>query len=262
MKVELRGLRLRIEHCVVPVVAPTLPSSITQIDVGICAMSYYAPNLCASARDVELFHGSPGRYTTGRGQDRITLVADDEDTVSLAMSSLTRMMRQCELGFAEIRRLEVGTESAVDRGKSTKSFLMSLFEAHDQHSVEGVDTINACYGGTNAFFSTVNWIQSAAWNGAYGAVVCSDPAVHPDPTMLPGVGASSISMLVSPRAALVVRGQRVTFIKHSWDFYRPVGWPSNDALVDMTVATHQYEEAMLWCQDRLSQVSASPDLFA
>ena len=263
-RVELRGVRLRVEHS--SVVLPRAPSAsvsldLVHIDAGICAMSYYAPGLCSSARDVELFHGSPGRYTVGRGQDRITMVADDEDTVSMAMSSLTRMMRRCELGVAEIGRLEVGTESAVDRGKSTKSFLMALFEARDHHSVEGVDTFNACYGGTNAFFSTANWIESSAWTGAHGVVVCSDPAVHPDPATLSGVGASSVSMLVSPRAALVVRGQRATFIKHAWDFYRPVGWASNDAIADMTVASGQYEEAMLWCQDRLSRASASPDLF-
>ena len=60
--------------------------------------------------------------------------------------------------FGEIGRLEVGTESAVDRGKSTKAFLMSFFEADDHHSVEGAGTFNACYGGTNAFFSTTNWV--------------------------------------------------------------------------------------------------------
>ena len=47
----------------------------------------------------------------------------------------------------------------MDRGKSTKSFLMSFFEADDHHSVEGLDTLNACYGGTNAMFSAANWIQ-------------------------------------------------------------------------------------------------------
>ena len=107
-------------------------------------------------------------------------MSDNEDTVSMAASSLLKLIRQCELKFEEIGRLEVGTESAVDRGKSTKSFLMSFFEAHDHHSVEGLDTFNACYGGTNAFFSTTNWIQGEGWNGAYGVVVCSDPAVHPD----------------------------------------------------------------------------------
>ena len=39
-------------------------------------------------------------------------------------------------------------------------------------------------------------------------------------------------------AALAMRGQRVAFIKHSWDFYRPVGWASNDAVMDVNVATY------------------------
>ncbi|EGB04068.1 hypothetical protein AURANDRAFT_33083, partial [Aureococcus anophagefferens] len=61
--------------------------------------------------------------------------------------------------------LEVGTESAVDRGKSTKSFLMCFFEEDQHYCVEGIDTVNACYGGTNAFFGTINWVQGQAWNG-------------------------------------------------------------------------------------------------
>ena len=74
---------------------------------------------------------------------------------------------------------------------------MSFFEADDYHSVEGVDTINACYGGTNALFSTTNWFQSQRM---YGAVVCSDPAVHPDPAHISGIGASSVSLIVGSRA--------------------------------------------------------------
>jgi len=142
----------------------------------------------------------------------------------MALSSLSRLLRQCELAFDEICRLEVGTESAVDRGKSTKSFLMALFEGDDHHSVEGIDTINACYGGTNALFNTTNWLQSQAWKCAYGAVVCSDPAIHPDPAHISSIGASAISIVVASQAALFLRKGRTTFIKHSWDFYRPVGW--------------------------------------
>ena len=39
----------------------------------------------------------------------------------------------------------------------------------------------------------------------------------------------------------------MSFVKHAWDFYRPIGWHSNDVIVDMNVATSQYEEALLWC---------------
>ena len=61
--------------------------------VGIAALSYYAPNLALNASSAEAFHVSPGRYTMGRGQENITFVSDDEDTVSLALSSLSRLLR-------------------------------------------------------------------------------------------------------------------------------------------------------------------------
>jgi hypothetical protein len=50
---------------------------------------------------------------------------------------------------------------------------------------------------------------------------------------------------------------RTTFIKHSLDFYRPVGWHTNDAIVDMKIATGQYEEAMIWLQSRFTRIIGS-----
>jgi hydroxymethylglutaryl-CoA synthase len=51
-----------------------------------------------------------------------------------------------------IGRLEVGTETILDKSKSVKSVLMQLFG--DNTNIEGVDTVNACYGGTNAVFNS------------------------------------------------------------------------------------------------------------
>jgi len=48
--------------------------------------------------------------------------------------------------------LEVGTETIIDKSKSVKTFLMELFAQHGNFNIEGVDTMNACYGGTNAIF--------------------------------------------------------------------------------------------------------------
>ena len=44
------------------------------------------------------------------------------------------------------------------------------------------------------------------------------------------------------------------------DFYRPIGWHNNDALVDMAIATTQYEEALLWCHEQYSAMSGTADL--
>ena len=66
--------------------------------------------------------------------------------------------------FADIGRLEVGTETIVDKSKSVKSVLMQLFQDSENSDVEGIDTTNACYGGTAALLNAINWIESSAWD--------------------------------------------------------------------------------------------------
>jgi len=67
--------------------------------------------------------------------------------------------------------LEVGTETLIDKSKSIKTTLMQLFAPAKQHDIEGVTSINACYGSTNALFNTINWMQSRAWDGKFNSLV-------------------------------------------------------------------------------------------
>lgn len=64
-------------------------------------------------------------------------------------------------------RLEVGTETIIDKSKSVKSVLMKLFEDSGNFDVEGIDTTNACYGGTNALFNALSWVESSSWDGSF-----------------------------------------------------------------------------------------------
>ena len=41
-----------------------------------------------------------------------------------------------------------------------------------------MDTTNACYGGTNALFNALNWVESGNWDGRYAIVVAADIAVY------------------------------------------------------------------------------------
>lgn len=59
----------------------------------------------------------------------------------------------------------MGTESLVDKSKSIKSMLMRLFNNCKNNNVEGVDSTNACYGGTAALFNSIAWLESSAWDG-------------------------------------------------------------------------------------------------
>ena len=88
---------------------------------------------------------------------------DNEDVNSLALTVVKNLIERYKIDVSKIGRLEVGTETLVDKSKSTKTVLMQLF--NDNNDIEGVTTINACYGGTNALFNTLNWMESSAWDG-------------------------------------------------------------------------------------------------
>jgi hydroxymethylglutaryl-CoA synthase len=48
---------------------------------------------------------------------------------------------------------------------------MELFEEANNTNIDGVDTMNACYGGTNALFNAVQWVESSYWDGRFAIVV-------------------------------------------------------------------------------------------
>ena len=121
----------------------------------------------------------------------------------------------------DVGRLEVGTETLLDKSKSMKTILMSLFKECGNYDIEGVTTVNACYGSTNAIFNTTNWVESAAWDGRYGIVLSSDIAVYPKGNARPTGGAGVIAFLIGPDAPIAFEAVRSTFIDNAFDFYKP-----------------------------------------
>lgn len=108
----------------------------------------------------------------------------------------------------------------MDKSKSVKSVLMQLFG--DNANLEGVDTVNACYGGTNALFNSVNWVESSAWDGRDAIVVAGDIALYAKGNARPTGGAGAVAMLIGPDAPVVMEpGLRGTYMQHAYDFYKP-----------------------------------------
>lgn len=136
------------------------------------------------------------------------------------MTAVSNLLKKYNIDPNSIGRLEVGTETLLDKSKSVKTVLMPLFG--DNKNMEGVDTINACYGGTNAFFNTVNWIESSAWDGRDAIVVAGDIALYAKGNARPTGGAGAVAMLVGPNAPIVAEpGLRGTYMEHAYDFYKP-----------------------------------------
>lgn len=59
---------------------------------------------------------------------------------------------------SKIGFLAVGTETLIDKSKSVKTELMRLFKSNTD--IEGVDVKNACYGGTQAVFHAIDWLEA------------------------------------------------------------------------------------------------------
>ena len=135
-------------------------------NAGILAMEVYFPSTFVSQADLEAANGvATGKYTLGLGQQAMAFTGDAEDVNSLALSAVQALFEKYGVSPHEIGRLEVGTETLVDKSKSTKTVLMQLFQGDRKEGsssssssncdVEGATVVNACYGGTAALLNAL-----------------------------------------------------------------------------------------------------------
>ncbi|ODH12679.1 hydroxymethylglutaryl-CoA synthase [Paracoccidioides brasiliensis] len=192
-------------------------------NIGIKAIEIYFPSQCVDQAELEKFDGvGQGKYTIGLGQTKMSFCDDREDIYSMSLTTLSSLLRKYSIDPKSIGRLEVGTETLLDKSKSVKSVLMQLFAESGNTNVEGVDTVNACYGGTNAVFNSINWLESSAWDGRDAVVVTGDIALYKKGAARPTGGAGCIAMLIGPDAPIVFEpGLRGSHITHAYDFYKP-----------------------------------------
>lgn len=165
----------------------------------------------------------------------------------MALTTLSSLLHKYNVDPKSIGRLEVGTETLLDKSKSVKTVLMQLFAPHGNTNIEGVDTVNACYGGTNAVFNSINWVESSAWDGRDAVVVCGDIALYAKGAARPTGGAGCVAMLIGPDAPIVFEsGLRGTYITHAYDFFKP-DLTSEYPVVDGQFSLKCYTEAVDAC---------------
>lgn len=222
-------------------------------DIGIIDLYTYLPRFSVSHRDLEQYDGVSGKYTTGLGQHQMSFVTDREDVASLALTAVDQLIRNAGVHYSDIGRLDVGTETVLDRSKSLKSRLMQLFVESGNFEVEGLDCTNGCYGGTAALLNACAWLESSAWDGRLAVVVCGDVAVYaPGPARATG-GAGAVAMLVGrgKDVQLAIEHKlRATHMEHTYDFFKPDGaseYPTVDGAATVECYTRALEKTyQLW----------------
>ena len=102
-------------------------------------------------------------------------------------------------------------------------------------------------GGTNAVFSSLNWIESSAWDGRDAIVVAGDIALYKKGNARPTGGAGCVALLIGPDAPVAFdAGLRGSYITHAYDFYKP-DLTSEYPYVDGQFSLRCYTEAVDAC---------------
>jgi hydroxymethylglutaryl-CoA synthase len=154
-------------------------SSSRPANIGILAVDAYFPSSYVKQDALEEFDkAGKGKYTIGLGQRNMAFTDDREglsflllllvlffppsfstlclpvpvlvllfcfmiDIASMALTAVNNLMTKYGISPKDIGRLEVGTETIMDKSKSVKSTLMDLFLPHGNTNIEGIDTTNA-----------------------------------------------------------------------------------------------------------------------
>ncbi|KAJ7696526.1 hydroxymethylglutaryl-CoA synthase [Mycena rosella] len=213
-------------------------------DVGILAMDFYFPLRCISEADLEEYDGvSRGKYTIGLGQEYMAWSDDREDINSFALNAVSGLLEKYNIDPKSIGRIDVGTETIIDKSKSVKTTLMSLFAESGNHDIEGIDSKNACYGSTAALYNAINWVESSSWDGRNAIVVAGDIAVYAKGAARPAGGAGACAMLIGPNAPVVFEPIHGNYMADTHDFYKP-NLSSEYPEVDGPVSVVTYIQAL------------------
>ena len=167
-------------------------------NVGISAIELYFPSRYIDQTVFEEAHNCKGKYTKGLGQERmaftgffstfcglfthknnISNVDELEDSISLALTVTHRLIEHHSIDVQSVGRIEVGTETIIDHSKSIKTHLIDLFAKNP--FLEGVDCVNACFGGTQALFNTIDYVKLYGKNAI---VVATDIAAYGGPVFI------------------------------------------------------------------------------
>ena len=114
-------------------------------NVGILGIETYFPKRYVSQSDLEVHNNIPeGKYTIGLGQQSMAFTDASEDINSICMTAVMNLLTKYGIEPSEIGRLEVGTETLIDKSKSVKTTISRLFNEQGAYDFEGVDGGGGC----------------------------------------------------------------------------------------------------------------------
>ena len=215
--------------------------------LGIIDIQIYFPRYYISQKDLENYDKIPsGKYTIGLGQTNISFPDDTEDINSISLTILDKLITKNSISLKEISRIEIGTETFIDKSKSIKTHLMDIFSLSQNKDIEGVTVSNACYGGTAALLNTFNYLHSKFYDNKYAIVICSDIAIYNKGPARATSGCGALGILFGKGACISIEDIRASYFINVYDFYKP-NPKSEYPVVDGQFSLKCYLESLYEC---------------
>lgn len=214
-------------------------SGVTAPAVGIDDMSFATGSYRIDLADIAPRLGvEPAKFTKGLGQEQMSVVAADEDPVTMAAAAALPLV---ERGGAEgIRTLIFATETGIDQSKAAGVYVHRLLGLPT--AVRTVEMKQACYSATAA-------LQLAAALVARNPeervlVVASDISRYDmDSAAEPTQGAGAVAMVVAAQPRLLEFDAATGVFTHDvMDFWRPNY--RREALVEGKLSIGAYIDAV------------------
>lgn len=212
---------------------PTAPA------VGIDDIAFATASYRIDLADIAPRLGAePAKYHKGLGQEQMSVVAADEDPVTMAAAAAKRIIDRH--GVDGIRTLMFATETSIDQSKSAGVYVHELLGL--PRNVRTVELKQACYSATAG-------LQFAAALVARNPeekvlVIASDIARYDlDSAAEPTQGAGAVAMLVAANPSILALDQAAgVFTRDVMDFWRPNH--RSQALVEGKLSITAYYEAV------------------
>jgi hydroxymethylglutaryl-CoA synthase len=198
--------------------------------IGIDAISYYVPKtylpieVLAKARGIEY-----AKLNKGLGLEKMAIPDVNEDVATMAANAVMRLFAQNDLNPADIGRMYLGTESALDAAKPTATYVAGMVE----HALENrfgkralkncdvVDMTFACIGAVDALENALDWVRAEPSRKAI--VIAADMAKYDlASTGEYTQGAGAVAVLVTANPRMLALNQTIGVAMNSVsDFFKP-----------------------------------------
>jgi NADP-dependent 3-hydroxy-3-methylglutaryl-CoA reductase len=228
------------------------------MSIGIEYIDLYTNLNYIDLHDLAVYLGvDPNKYKYGIGQDKMSYCGDNEDIISMYLTLVEQIMTK--YSYNDIGYIQIGTETIIDKSKSIKTHIMELFNEYGNNSIYGLDTYNACYGGTASLFHGLNWLESSMFtpNKPYALILCGDIAVYKNDNEKCTGGSGVIGMILSKKPKIIIDPKSICMdFKNRWDFYKPLK-EKEYPIVNGQLSIQCYIDGLINCYKKYTETYSS-----